>query len=348
VFIAFVVLAILYVLKVTGKKREKKEAFEKEEDEGKELSSLKEEEGEDKQSNKEDEDVTESKEPETPSTTSVSMNFLVESFETMPPFNKAIVDVRDSLSFQMITNIPKMGVSDREELSGAIGYWISVGGKHMIKNQMGMSGLQHLSGDNICFSIDGIICISCIDLSGMEKGIANLGSSEYIRCSSPEILKGEVIEANEKSVVFSLGMIMYSILNQKIAFDGIEAETAGGMIIQGIRPSVEKITTEFPKWVGIIERSWKTERKERPTFREIEKEIEKLTPKVTEGGPKKSKAKKKEGEKKKTKRTKRKRRILNHHHPQHRYQWGILWKHLEQCLHSTRQLWMFETVCHSR
>jgi hypothetical protein len=223
----------------------------------------------------------------------MSMNFLVEGYGTLPPFNKEGVDVRDSLSFQLKRGVEKMNVVDREELSGVIGYCCCVGGRHVLNNKEGMDGLRFLCPENILLSVSGTIVISVADLSGIENHRIGLLNLEYIRYSSPEMISGETSESSEKTVVFSLGMIMYSILNQDIPFSGMSEEMSGKMIVSGERPSMERIISNHEKWVEMIENCWKQKEKERPGFVEVEKEIVKLSPKAMDKVNKKKKKKKK-------------------------------------------------------
>jgi hypothetical protein len=104
---------------------------------------------------------------------------------------------------------------------------MSVEGWDLLENQPGMNRLRHLSPDIILFCIDGTIMIIDVNLCGISLGKMNLVSSEYVRYSCPEMTKREIRESTEKSVVSSLGMIIYRILNQKISFDGISQKIQG-------------------------------------------------------------------------------------------------------------------------
>jgi hypothetical protein len=225
--------------------------------------------------------------------TSLSMNYLVEGWGTIPPFTKIVVDVRDSLGYQMKTRIPKMNVGEREELSGTVGYFVSVGSVEMMRRQEGLVGLRCLSPENILFSVEGTITINSVDLCGIENEKASLESSEYLRYSSPEVLKGEIVGATEKSVVFSLGMIMYGILNQQFPFDGESCHIAGGLILVGDRPGMEKVRENHGGWVELVEDCWNASAEERPNCHELEESLKKLNPNLFPKIAKKKKKKKK-------------------------------------------------------
>jgi hypothetical protein len=113
--------------------------------------------------------------------------------------------------FRMKRSIPLLNSSDVEQLSATVGFWVGTGTCHLIETHEGMDALSHLSPHNICFCPDGSIVITSFDLSGIEEGKGKNFSEEWKRYSSPEMLKGEIKEGNEKSVVFVLGMTMNSI-----------------------------------------------------------------------------------------------------------------------------------------
>jgi hypothetical protein len=217
---------------------------------------------------------------EVPSSTSISMNYLLEGFSTLPPFMKLIVDVRDSLSYQMKTSIPLLSSTDVEQLSATVGFWVITGVSHLIETHQGMEAVSHLSPSNICFCPDGSIVITSFDLSGMEEGKGNNFSSEWRRYSSPEMLKGEIREGNEKSVVFVLGMIINSILNKEIPFKEVDCISAGDLIMKGKRPSLSLIEKEHKEWLSVISNCLKENIKERIKMDEFKGGMERLTPQM--------------------------------------------------------------------
>jgi hypothetical protein len=244
---------------------------------------------------------------EVPSSTSISMNYLLEGFSTLPPFMKSIVDIRDSLSYQMKTSIPLMSSSDLEQLSSTVGFWVATLACHLINSHQGMEAVSHLSPSHLCFCPDGTIIITSIDLDGIEgrggedeeeeggrggedeeEGGGGGGeeeeeeegmSSEWRRYSSPEMLKGEIREGNEKSVVFVLGMIINSILNKEIPFKDSDCISAADFIVSGKRPSISSIEKEHLKWISVISNCLKENITERLSINEFKGEMEKLTPK---------------------------------------------------------------------
>jgi hypothetical protein len=191
---------------------------------------------------------------------------------------KSIVDVRDSLSYQMKTSIPLLNSSDLEQLSATVGFWVGTGASHLIEAHEGMEAVSHLSPSNICFCPDGTIVITSFDLSGMEEGKGKNFSEEWRRYCSPEMLKGEIREGNEKSVVFVLGMIINSILNKEIPFKDFDSVAGGELIMKGQRPSVSLISKEHKEWMLVICNCFKENIKERLSMNEFKGDMDRLTP----------------------------------------------------------------------
>jgi hypothetical protein len=242
-------------------------------------TTIKEEERRKEEEKRENKKKKKEKKIEVPSSTSLSLNYLLEGFSTLPPFMKSIVDVRDSLSYQMKRSIRLMYSRDLEQLSTTVGFWVGTGISHLLSTHSGIDAVNHLSPCNICFCPDGTIVITSFDLSGMEEGKGNNFSSEWRRYSSPEMLKGEIRESNLKSVVFVLGMIINSMLNKEIAFKDVDCVSAGELIIKGERPSVSLISKEHKSWMSCICNWLKENIKERISMNEFLLDMDKLRPK---------------------------------------------------------------------
>jgi serine/threonine protein kinase len=199
------------------------------------------------------EENEEEKSIEVPSSSTLEMTFLVEAFTTSSPFNKCLVDLRDSLGYQLRTSMSELQKNMREELGIQVVYYVGRGGEHMIMNKIRMLGINHLSTENIIFSPDGNICISPSDISSMDGGSEyGIRDSEWKRYSSPEILTGEIREGNEETVVFTLGLILFSCLTASIPFNEFDSETAGSLILEGKRPSMEGRMEEWKEWIDFI------------------------------------------------------------------------------------------------
>jgi hypothetical protein len=68
-----------------------------------------------------------------------------------------------------------------------------------------------------------------------------------------------VREANEKSCVFSGGMITYGVMCGEIAFKGDEGGEAGKRIVNGERPSLELFEKEKCEFWSVLKDMWEGE-----------------------------------------------------------------------------------------
>jgi hypothetical protein len=71
-----------------------------------------------------------------PDSTSISMSFLVEGYGTSCSFNKVLVDLRDSLGYQLRTGIRKFTHKKRNELGIEVVYFVGRGGENMIERRI--------------------------------------------------------------------------------------------------------------------------------------------------------------------------------------------------------------------
>jgi hypothetical protein len=133
----------------------------------------------------------------------------------------------------------------------------------MIERRIGIDSLFHLSTENIIFSPEGGLCITPLDLSSIEENQHGIKNNEWKRYSCPEILNGEIRDANEETTVFTLGVILYSCLTASIPFNECDSETSGNMIMEGKRPSIEGIMEEWKDWIDLIVSCWNEEARRR-------------------------------------------------------------------------------------
>jgi hypothetical protein len=186
------------------------------------------------------------------------MGFLLEAYSTHPPFDEILIDVRDSLGYQLKTSIPFFKTEDKEHLAAQVGFWVSYGGRNMIEKKKGMEGWNRLSPYHLCFSSSGTLCVSPFSVFSSELG-GEEGGSEWKRWSSPEILSHSVEEANEKTVLFSLSLCLFSILSGEIPFSEVDGEGGGNLLLSHRRPSLSSLEGEKNEWREIISRLWDEE-----------------------------------------------------------------------------------------
>ncbi|KAI3968709.1 hypothetical protein MKX01_028859 [Papaver californicum] len=83
---------------------------------------------------------------------------------------------------------------------------------------------------------------------------------------APEVLRNE--RSDEKSDVYSYGVVLWEIATQKIPWDNFNAmQVIGAVGFMDQRPDIPKEMD--PRWVSIIESCWHSDPKCRPTFQEL-------------------------------------------------------------------------------
>jgi hypothetical protein len=120
---------------------------------------------------------------------------------------------------------------------------------------MGEYGFEWLIGfgpKGIVRSVDENYCIVC------HNGLVENGrcKMECGRWKSPEILKRERSRETEKSCVFTMGMMIYTILMKKKPFHKFNDETAMEKIIQGERPELSHLEEKECSFASIMKDCW--------------------------------------------------------------------------------------------
>eukprot|EP00770_Monocercomonoides_exilis_P011013 MONOS_10961.1-p1 / transcript=MONOS_10961.1 / gene=MONOS_10961 / organism=Monocercomonoides_exilis_PA203 / gene_product=unspecified product / transcript_product=unspecified product / location=Mono_scaffold00522:11750-23009(-) / protein_length=3655 / sequence_SO=supercontig / SO=protein_coding / is_pseudo=false len=95
---------------------------------------------------------------------------------------------------------------------------------------------------------------------------------EMKRWSAPEV--GNEDEEMEKTVVFSLGLILHEMTTGEVPLSECDAEEAQEMMRDGVRPLTEGIEGE--DLVELMEKMWGDEPDGRPTLAEVKKSIKKM------------------------------------------------------------------------
>eukprot|EP00770_Monocercomonoides_exilis_P014834 MONOS_14780.1-p1 / transcript=MONOS_14780.1 / gene=MONOS_14780 / organism=Monocercomonoides_exilis_PA203 / gene_product=unspecified product / transcript_product=unspecified product / location=Mono_scaffold01072:19085-19651(+) / protein_length=188 / sequence_SO=supercontig / SO=protein_coding / is_pseudo=false len=94
---------------------------------------------------------------------------------------------------------------------------------------------------------------------------------ECLRWKAPELLNGTKKHTTKKTVVFSIGMMLWECLTLQIPFGDFEAETAGEKIKNGERPNMGVIETSS---FGETTKACVTlQAKNRPTLVELKREF---------------------------------------------------------------------------
>ncbi|KAH7830329.1 uncharacterized protein MONOS_5480 [Monocercomonoides exilis] len=101
------------------------------------------------------------------------------------------------------------------------------------------------------------------------------GEKEYLRWRAPELLEGRKTHATKKSVVFSMGMMLWECVALAIPFGEYDAETAGEKVKHGERPGVWR-----DEWAAgeVVESMVRQKAGERATLVDVKRELFKHFP----------------------------------------------------------------------
>eukprot|EP00770_Monocercomonoides_exilis_P001019 MONOS_1012.1-p1 / transcript=MONOS_1012.1 / gene=MONOS_1012 / organism=Monocercomonoides_exilis_PA203 / gene_product=unspecified product / transcript_product=unspecified product / location=Mono_scaffold00017:27600-40293(-) / protein_length=4103 / sequence_SO=supercontig / SO=protein_coding / is_pseudo=false len=237
--------------------------------------------------------------------TTSSMSNLVDAMACSSPHEKLIVDLRDSLFMLLHGRNEKKEMAigtlkEREQTAAQILFWVANGALHSFDEMENpLQSLNNLSPHIVLFSEHMVICIAmhsdCSSDSDTSSSISSstvvtsasddesdsLPSSafeddednrkECLRWKAPELLNGTKKHATKKTVVFSIGMMLWECLTLQIPFGDYEAETAGEKIKNGERPNMGVIETssfgETTKACVMLQA------KSRPTLVELKREF---------------------------------------------------------------------------
>ncbi|KAH7828062.1 uncharacterized protein MONOS_14332 [Monocercomonoides exilis] len=245
--------------------------------------------------------------------TTSSMSNLVDAMACSSPHEKLIVDLRDSL-FMLLhgrNKTKEMAIGtlqEREQTAAQILFWVANLALHSFDEmENGLSSLSTLSPHIVLFSEHMVICIvmhsdfssdddsdsSSISSSTIVTSASDndddrdsLPSSafeeeddnmkECMRWKAPELLMNKKMGATKKSVVFSIGMMLWECLTLKVPFGEYEAAIAGQKIMNGERPDVEGIRGSG--LFGVVGSCISAQGKDRPGVVEVRRELLEIFP----------------------------------------------------------------------
>ncbi|KAH7825348.1 uncharacterized protein MONOS_565 [Monocercomonoides exilis] len=240
--------------------------------------------------------------------TTSSMSNLVDAMACSSPHEKLIVDLRDSLFMLLHGRNAKKEMAigtleEREQTAAQILFWVANLALHSFDEMENpLSSLANLSPLIVLFSEHMVICVamhsdcssdsdsssissastiitSSSDCSTVNKNNRNLPPSsafedeendrkECMRWKAPELMNGTKKQATKKTVVFSIGMMLWECLTLDIPFGEYEAEAAGQKIVNGERPNISSIGTTY---LQLLKSSLATQANTRPTLVEIKR-----------------------------------------------------------------------------
>ncbi|KAH7814840.1 uncharacterized protein MONOS_16126c1 [Monocercomonoides exilis] len=201
--------------------------------------------------------------------TTSSMSNLVDAMACSSPHEKLIVDLRDSLFMMLHGRNEKKemaigSLKEREITAAQILFWVANGALHSYHEiENGLSSLANFSPHIVLFSEHMVICIVMYSdlLSDDSSDSSSISSStvvtsasddddesdslpssafedegilkkECLRWKAPELLNGKKKHATKKTVVFSIGMMLWECLTLEIPFGEFEVKImAESMIV---------------------------------------------------------------------------------------------------------------------
>ncbi|KAH7826463.1 uncharacterized protein MONOS_2160 [Monocercomonoides exilis] len=253
--------------------------------------------------------------------TTSSMSNLVDAMACSSPFEKLIVDLRDSLFILLHGRNEKkemaIGTLKEREMTGAqMLFWVANGALHSLEDEEDeLPSLRNLSSHIVLLSEHMVICIalhsdcssfssdddddsssilsttiviSASDDDDDEEGDSLPSSAfeesedkwkECLRWKAPELQVNRKMGATEKSVAFSIGMMLWECMTLQIPFGEYEGEVAGQKIVDGEKPDEMGIEESIVK--RVVDECLSSEASKRPTLTEVKKELVGIFPSVT-------------------------------------------------------------------
>ncbi|KAH7824916.1 putative Protein tyrosine and serine/threonine kinase [Monocercomonoides exilis] len=238
--------------------------------------------------------------------TTSSMSNLVDAMACSSPHEKLIVDLRDSLFMLLHGRNEKKemaigNLKEREMTGVQILFWVANGALHSLEDEEDeLPSLPNLSPHIVLFSEHMVICIvmhsdflsdddsdsssissSTVVTSASDDSEDSLPSSafededdykkECLRWMAPELLMNRKMGATKKSVVFSIGMMLWECLTLQIPFGDYDAAVAGDKIVNGERPTVQSLGECSLK--EAICKCWQGEPNERMSLVDLKREF---------------------------------------------------------------------------
>ncbi|KAH7831407.1 uncharacterized protein MONOS_9415 [Monocercomonoides exilis] len=250
--------------------------------------------------------------------TTSSMSNLVDAMACSSPYEKLIVDLRDSLFMLLHGRSEKkelaIGTLKEREVTGAqMLFWVANGALHSLEDEEDeLPSLRELSPHIVLFSEHMVICIalhSDCSSSSDDSDSSSITSTtivtsasvdddderdslpssafeddedkwkECLRWKAPELVKNRKMGATEKSVAFSIGMMLWECVTLEIPFGEYEGEVAGQKIADGEKPDERGIEESVLK--NVVDACLSSEASKRPTLTEVKKELVGLFPSGT-------------------------------------------------------------------
>jgi hypothetical protein len=189
-----------------------------------------------------------------------SLTFLVDGLSSEAPYEKEIVDARDSLMNSVMSGNSDEMDEDRVWEGGRVSAklaelcdYILRKGEEFQVFLIGLSPLGVVKGP-----CDVLIIVKNPEL--IQKDENGVGRDTFVmeicRWKSPEILFKEIERENEKSCVFTIGMIAFTVVMRLKPFDGDSDKAAMNRILGGERPSIVEMEERKCELTGVMKDCW--------------------------------------------------------------------------------------------
>ncbi|KAH7831271.1 uncharacterized protein MONOS_11190 [Monocercomonoides exilis] len=252
--------------------------------------------------------------------TTSSMSNLVDAMACSSPYEKLIVDLRDSLFMLLHGRNEKkdlaIGTLKEKEVTGAqMLFWVANGALHSLEDEEDeLPSLRDLSPHIVLLSEHMVICIalhSDYSSSSDDSDSSSISSTtivtsasedddddderdslpssafeddedrwkECLRWKASELVMNRKMGATEKSVAFSIGMMLWECVTLEIPFGEYEGEVAGQKIADGEKPDERGI--EESELKNVVNACLSAEASKRPTLTEVKKELVGMFPSGT-------------------------------------------------------------------
>ncbi|KAH7815695.1 uncharacterized protein MONOS_119 [Monocercomonoides exilis] len=204
-------------------------------------------------------------------------------------------------------------LQEREMTAAQILFWVANGALHSFDEMENpLQSLDNLSSHIVLFSEHMVICLamhsgyssddsdssstsssstiatSSSDISLMSERFTDSpppssafedeldNRDECLRWKAPELLNGQKKHATKKTIVFSIGMMLWECLTLQVPFGEYEAEVAGQKIMNGARPEIESIQNS--KLANLVKSTLSSTVSDRPSLAFLKSEYIRLFP----------------------------------------------------------------------
>jgi hypothetical protein len=241
------------------KKKEEEEAKKKEEEEKKK---------------REEEEEREREREKTPQTTS-SLSFIIDGLSCFEPFEIEIVSSLDTLLNFILHPEKRMNFKEREREGERMCFRIIPLLLHILSLEeeerwrwligFGPMGIvKNVENEFVIVYHEGLIERE----NGKERFKPEIG-----RWKSNEILSRDEEKETEKSLVFTISSILYSVLMEKKIFDSDCDKVANGKIVMGEREDLKELEAKKSMFVSIMKECWSSDPSSRMNLIELRNRI---------------------------------------------------------------------------